>query len=333
MSKLLFKDFSGWRNGREFLDIALTRVSLDTQPDKALAFVFFGHVNLDFDGSPTAYGPARLNPDDSLGNAGNAAQGWFGVASAAPANPFVTRNLVEIDRTAPGFHRDGNPKLPIQFPVVQQARFGDPKPGFYVSTTPRNLAHSLGAITAYRQNSYVDASKVAFGALDRFLQNKHNVQLGDFGVAVRHDHNRQSGFSYYDMGGWNHALGECSHRVGSDLGVRKLGFGRWDNNFPVSFIVFPQTAISSQFSLVPNDATIKSNLTAVMSELARAENAHDLPLLMATNEKSPLGVAKGKAGLDAFRKAKSAHAWNLGTIHLGLATFGFQNPGPRPLTM
>lgn len=54
MSKLLFKDFSGWRNGREFLDVALTRVSLDTQPDKALAFVFFGHVNLDFDGSPTA---------------------------------------------------------------------------------------------------------------------------------------------------------------------------------------------------------------------------------------------------------------------------------------
>ena len=101
----------------------------------------------------------------------------------------------------------------------------------------------------------------------------------------------------------------------------------------MSFIVFPQTAISSRFSLVPSDSTIKSNLTASLSELAKAENAHELPLLMAANERSPAGVAKGKAGLDAFRKAKGAHAWNLGTIHLGLATFGFQNPAMRPLTM
>jgi hypothetical protein len=333
MTKLLFKDFRGWRNGREFLDVALTRVALDSQPDKALAFVFFGHVNLDFDGSPTAYGPFRLNPDDALGNAGNATQGWFGVASAPAAHPFVTSRQIEIDQTAPGFHRDGNPKLPIQFPVVQQARFGDPKPGFFVSTTPRNLARSLGAITAFRQNSYVDASKVAFGALDRFLQSTHNVQLGDFGLAVRHDENRQSGFSFVDIGGWNHALGECSHRVGLDLGVRKLGPGRWDNNFPVSFIVFPRTAISSPFNVVPGDSMIMSNLKAALSELARAENAHDLPLLMAINEKSPAGVAKGKAGLDAYRKAKGAHASNVATIHLGLATFGFQNPGLRPLVM
>ena len=31
MFKLPFKDFSGWRNGREFFDVALTRVSLDRQ--------------------------------------------------------------------------------------------------------------------------------------------------------------------------------------------------------------------------------------------------------------------------------------------------------------
>ena len=333
MPKLLFKDFPGWRNGKEFLNMNLTRVSSDASPDTALAFVFFGHVNLDFDGSPTAYGPLRLNPDDSLGNAGNAAQGWFGVASAAPAHPFVTSRQVQIDQTAPGFHRDGNPKLPIQFPVVQQAQFGDPKPGFFVSTTPRNLAKALGSITAFRQNSFVDASKVAFGALDLFLQSKHGIQLGDFGLAVRHDQNRQSGFSFVDMGGWNHALGECSHRVGLDLGVRKLGPGRWDNNFPVSFIVFPRTAIASPFGGVLSDGTIKTNLTNILRELARAENAHDLPLLMATNEVSPAGVTKGKAGLDAFRKLKGGHTWNLGTINLGLATFGFMPPGPRPLIL
>ena len=335
MSKLIFKDFTGW-HGNDFPHVTLTQVSLDANPDKALAFVFFGHVNLDFDGSPTAYGPPHLNPDDFLGNAGNAAQGWFGVASAAPGNPFVQNGLIEIDRAAPGFHPHGNMKSPLQYPVKQQAKFGDPKPGFYVSTTPRNLASALGAITAYRQNSYVDASKVAFAALDLFLRRNHSVQLGDFGLAVRHDQDRTSGFYFVDIGGWHHALGECSHRVGLDLGVKKLGPGRWDNNFSVSFIVFPGTAISAHSSAVLDDATIRANLTAALSELARADNAHDLPLLMATNEKSPVGTAKGKAGLDAFRKAKGARAWELGsatTIHMGLVNFGFMKPGPRPLIM
>lgn len=336
MSKLVFKDFSGWRNGNDFLDVTLTQVAWDRSPDKPVAFVFFGHVNLDFDGSPTAYGPLRLNPDDALGNAGNAAQGWFGVASAAPGSSYVRDGLVEIDRTAPGFHPGGKTALPVQFPVVQQGRFGDPKPGFFVSTTPRNLVRGLGAITRFRQNSYVDASKVAFGALDRFLQLNHDIQLGDFGLAVRHDQDRQSGFYFVDVGGWKHALGECSHRVGSDLGVSKLGPGRWNNNFPVSFIVFPKTAIFTAFDTALHDATIKTKLTASMNELARAENAHDLPLLMATNETSPAGVAHGKAGLEAFHRARGARAWDLKsatTIHIGLARFGFMKPGPRPLIM
>lgn len=130
MSKLLFKDFfEKWRTGTDFKDIALTRVSSDAQPDKALAFVYFGHVNLDFDGSPTAYGPLRLNPDDSLNNAGNPTQGWFGVASLPSTSAFVTGHLVEIDQTAPGFHPKGDKKKPVEFPAVQQARFGDPSRG------------------------------------------------------------------------------------------------------------------------------------------------------------------------------------------------------------
>jgi hypothetical protein len=334
MAKLLFEDFfEGWRTGTDFKDIALTRVSSDALPAKTLAFVYFGHVNLDFDGSPTAYGPWSLHPDDALGNAGNATDGWFGVASLPPTNAFVTGKQVKIDQTASGFHPQGDKTKPVQFPVVQQAAFGDPKPGFYVSTTPRNQAALLGAVTAFRQSSYVDASKVAFGALDLFLQRDHDIQLGDFGLAVRHDQNRQSGFSFIDVGAFKHALGECSHRVGLDLGVRKFAPGKWDNNFPVSFILFPRTAISSGFSIVPNDKTIESNLKAILGELARAENAHDLPLLMAINEKSPIGVAKGKKGLDAFHKAKGSHPGNVATINLGLATFGFMKPGARPLIM
>ena len=211
--------------------------------------------------------------------------------------------------------------------MVQQAKFGDPKDGFFGSTTPRNLAKKLGAITAFRQNSFVDASKVAFGALDLFLQSEHGIQLGDLGLAVRHDGNRQSGFSFVDMGGWNHALGECSHRVGLDPSVRKLGPGRWDNNFPVSFIIFPRTAISNPFVTVLSDATIKSRLTDVLRELARAENAHDLPLLMATNEASPAGAQKGKAGLRTrSAKPRAPHAWNVGTINLGLCDLRLREP-------
>ncbi len=334
MSKLVFKDFSGWRNGKDFLDVTLTQVSADDNPNKVLAFVFFGHVNLDFDGSPTAYGPLKVHPDDKLGNAGNIAQGYFGVASAAPGNYWVREGLVVIDTDAPGLHPGGNKALPVEFPVVQQTKFGDPKQGFYVSTTPRNKLAFIGGVTKYRQFVYVDASEVAFGALDLYLQRDRGVQMGDFELAVRHDQDRQSAFYFVDAGGWNHALGECSHRVGLDLGVTKLGPGHWDNNFPVSFILFPRTAIRRVFDdLELDDAAIRKNVETSLREIGKAENARDLPLLMAANEASPLGVAKGAAGLAAFRKAKGAHAWISGsatTIQIGLAEFGFRRAGPAP---
>jgi hypothetical protein len=325
MANLVFKDFTGWRNGRDFPHVTLTRVSWDSAPGRAVAFVFFGHVNLDFDGSPTAYGPFRVNPDDGLGNAGNATQGWFGVASAAESNPFVKSKQIEIDRHAPGFHPGGVLSAPVEFPVVQQAKFGDPKPGFYVSTTSQH--GSIAGVRQYRQNTYIDASKVAYGALDRFLQSKCGFQLGDFGLAVRHDQNRQSGFSFADMGGWNHALGECSHRVGLDLGVSKRSPGHWDNNFPVSFIIFPNTAATSSGT---DDTVIKARLSSCLRNLATADNAHELPVLMAANERSPVGIAKGKAGLDALRKIKGARPSNVGTVNLGLATFGFLNAAAAP---
>ena len=54
---------------------------------------------------------------------------------------------------------------------------------------------------------------------------------------------------------------------------------------------------------------------------------------MATNENSPAGVARGEAGLGAFRKAKGERAWVLGsatTIHIGLARAGFLKTEPAP---
>jgi len=313
MVRLVFKDFRGWHTN-DFKNVTLTQVSFDSHPSTAKAFVFFGHVNLDFDGSPTAYGPAKLNPDDALGNAGNKDQGWFGVASAATDDPLVKNETVKIDTTATGFITDGK----VKFPVVQQAKNGDPKPDFYVSSTP----HPKGQW--YRQNSYVDASKIAFGALDRFLQRDHGIKLGDFGLAVRHDQHRECGFYFVDMGGWNQALGECSHKVGLELGVTKIKSGKWDNNFPVSFIVFPRSAWAESSWTQLNEELIKKALRPLLFELSQAENANDLPMLMAVNEGGPGGIARGKQGLDTFLKIKGAHARNYGTVKAALALYGFR---------
>ena len=83
MPKLAFKNILGTWHTNDFKSVSLTSVSWEGS-SRVLAFVFFGHVNIDFDGSPTAYGPtgprpstARVQPvnpppDDCLKNGGNA---------------------------------------------------------------------------------------------------------------------------------------------------------------------------------------------------------------------------------------------------------------------
>src|SRR5262245_25704646 len=113
MPNLIFENQPGRWHTVDFGSVPLTKVAWDTMPNRAMAYVFFGHVTIDFDGSPTAYGPAGIDPppDDDLGNAGNAAQGWFGVMSLRPDDPLVTSGKVLIDRRAP--------KLLGKFPVIQ----------------------------------------------------------------------------------------------------------------------------------------------------------------------------------------------------------------------
>src|SRR5437016_9041351 len=100
MATLVFNDYPGaWHSGTDFPGVPLTRVSWGTAPADTVAYVFFGHVNIDFDGSPTAYGPAGITPkpDDDLSNAGNAVQGWFGVYSLPETDPLVKNGTVLID--------------------------------------------------------------------------------------------------------------------------------------------------------------------------------------------------------------------------------------------
>lgn len=312
MASLVFTDIAGdWRTGSDFPKIPLTRVSWDNATDTAVAYVFFGHVNVDFDGSPTAYGPADIRPlpDDDLGNAGNDVQGWFGVMSLKPDDPLVTSGKVVLD-TNPSLQKRG------KFPVVQQAANGDPNPGYYVSTTP----HPTGP--GYLQSSYVNASEVAFGALSGKLH-ALGVSLGDFGVAVRHDQNLQSGFYYLDVGGNTYALGECSVKVGTNLGGSGRG-NRFNNNFPVSFIVFPFSADASASEPLTDDQ-IKTALQSLFSNLSSADNAADLVFLMGFNEVSPPSRPQGTSKLASYKSQPSASSKpkHAAAILAALQTLGY----------
>jgi hypothetical protein len=314
MPNLVFENQPGGWNAVDFPSVPLTKVAWDTSPHDALAYVYFGHVDIDYDGSPTAYGPAGKVPlpDDELEHAGNAADGWFGVMSLRPDDPLVLTGLARIDTTAPQFKG--------KFPVVQQAWNGDPNPGYYVSTTPQ--AHGPYGLE-YLQSSYIDASKVPFGALDKQLP-PLGINFGDFGLAIRHDQNLQSGFSFVDSGGDRFALGECSHKVGKDLG----GTGRssdFNNNFPVSFIIFPRSSTQPLANIRElSDASIMPALQARLFELSRAANARELALLMGFNEVEPPAKPRGKERLAAYLSTPgSPKPPNDATIMQGLARFGF----------
>ncbi len=319
MANLVFKDHpQNWRTGTDFPNVPLTLVSWDAAPAITIAYVFFGHVNIDFDGSPTAYGPAGVQPqpDDDLKNAGNATQGWFGVFALPETDQLVKNKTVQIDKNAP--------KYLGKYPVIQQAKNGDPKPGYYVSTTPRNSG------LPYLQDSYIDASEVSWGALDRAFR-ALGVSMGDYGLAIRHDNNLQSGFYFADAGGYNHALGECSHKVGKNLG----GSGRashFNNNFPVSFIVFPRS-----FDMDPDavasvsDDDIEARLRPLVRSLSQADNFDEFPLLLGFNETPPRTKPQGTSKLTAYRKAPSRpRPANYESIVLGLRAFGWAPPHPAP---
>lgn len=313
MASLVFKNHPAeWRTGHDFPKIPLTRVSWDTAPDKAVAYVFFGHVNIDYDGSPTAYGPPGIipTPDDDLGNAWSAGSGWFGVVALSDQDQLVKNGTAKIDKK-PNLLKNG------KYPVIQQAKNGDPKPGYYVSGTPR----PRGPI--YRQDSYVDSSAVSYGALSGKLRSL-GFNLGDYGLAIRHDKNLQSGFYFVDVGGNTYALGECSHKVGKDLGGSGRG-NHFNNNFPVSFILFPQSYRTdpNAYASIPDDQ-IKARLIPAIRELSRASNFDELPLLMGFNEIRPAGKPPGLSKLEAYRKTpKLPRPASYDTILQGLKAFGW----------
>ncbi|MBN8886235.1 MAG: hypothetical protein J0I77_10975 [Rudaea sp.] len=312
MARLVFKDHSLlWHNGSDYPKIPLTVVSWDSDPDTAVAYVYFGHVNVDFDGSPTAYAPpgSGLTGDDDLGNAFDSTH-WFGVVALSATDAAVQSGDAQIDQ------RD-EVKVGGKFPVIQQAKNDDPNPGYYVSSTPQ----PTGA--EYRQDSYVDASRVAYGALSDKFQ-ALGVALGDYGLALRHDQNLQSGFYFVDTG-YGYKLGECSHKVGKDLGGSGRG-NSFNNNFPVSFIVFPQSGTQDPRGIVSaSDDAIADALKPLLTKLSAAENANELPMLMGYNEIAPQGQPSGTAKLAAYKQnpAGATRPSNYDNLAEALKSWGY----------
>lgn len=314
-SSLVFADVPGHWHMVDYKHVKLTSVAWDNAPDQPVAFVFFGHPNVDFDGSPTAYHPDDTG-DDNLANAVSDDGRWVGVVAMTPSDPQVVNGNALLDQR-PEREKKG------RYPVIQQAKNGDPSPGYYVSQTARAADASQ---PAYAQRRYFDASRVPYGALSGKLRDQ-GMALGDFGLAIRHDQALQSPFYFVDSGGaQSSALGEGSQKVGTNLGGSGRG-SRFNNNFPVSFIVFPHSASDQSGAL--DDAAIGSGVSAQLAQLATASNARDLALLMAANEAAPGGTPAGKAGLDAYAADPSrALPGNFATVCAGLRAFGFALPDP-----
>ena len=161
------------------------------------------------------------------------------------------------------------------------------------------------------------------------------MNFGDYGLCFRHDRNLDSVFYYVDGGGSKFALGECSHKVAKNLGVtRVVGTPcTWDNNFPVSFMVFPRSGdmhfdpakgVEIGFGIMErHENRIRNALRPRMAELSRAENAKDLALLMAFNEGPPTTAPNGKLRLDAYLKKRGATPPHFVDILASLSHFGF----------
>jgi hypothetical protein len=309
--------YSGkWHCGRDYPTVYL--IKLYNWNTGVEAFVWMSNVNVDYDGSPTAYGPDGKG-DDNLGNAGkyDTTKGWYGVASYSLAERDEINARLEkqgsqerikldttpglgVSTTLKGRRLNGKVVEPqIRFPVIQQSINGDPKPGHYVSATSKVARADL---EEYQQNRYADASATAFGALSGMLRKKGNVALGDYGLAIRLDQEnaaltKTSGFSFQDSGGENDwAVGECSQKVFTDLG----GVGH-DNNFPVGYVVFPR---SKRY-----DGDVKVGIQDRLRLLTAADNQDDLPLLLAFCAQAGKGRSgyqlwkayKAKTGLDAVK--------------------------------
>jgi hypothetical protein len=277
---LAFENVEGPWQSNDFPNVSVVSVTFN---GVLQAFVFLTHMNIDFDGAPNAYGPPDKNTLDTLDHAGQKSR-YYGLASIKPdesRDVFIPgqgkqkKTLVEL------YNLKLDPLQPDSrgyLPVVQQ---GGEYDGYYISITSR-ATRSLAGANEFQQSSYVNSAKVAFGALSGRLQSK-GVAFGNYGMAIRHDNSKHAGFVMMDGGHTSGhdvgAVGEVSYKVFLDLGgPPKRAQSPLRNEFPTSFIVF------------------RGSSGPTLSLLARADNANDLPMLLAFCEEAGYADRSGDSG-------------------------------------
>jgi hypothetical protein len=281
-----------WKEGTVFV----TRV---TGP--VVALVYMAGVNIDFDGSPTAYGPPSKPGDDKLEFAGPGKGAWYGVKAMTPEEAKKIRDADEakMRKKNPSYNairpfvdekakKDKNDA----FPVIQQA--GEPSPGHYVSSTSTPFNASF---KDYRQEFYWDSSKYPYGALSGKLGSVGKVLMHDFGLGIRLDRAFETAFCFKDAGNDDYAVGEVSQKVHKNLGGR----GKGDNDYRVAYIVFPGSNGGKKATADQFDPEAKK----LLGKLAKADNAEELALLLAFYADAGMGRS-GLPLLEAFRQKRGA---------------------------
>lgn len=142
------------------------------------AFFFLAGMTIDADGAPNAYHPDNIGLDDLI-NAGTPAH-WDGIMTNGEGQPIV------------------------QGP-------NDPYPGYYVSCT--SLSDRTKA--ASDPTRYVDATKIPYVVLPRWVADQGGARLGDFVYVVNLANGKSSYAIFADIG----TLGEGSVALANNLGI------------------------------------------------------------------------------------------------------------------
>lgn len=278
---LIFENIEGPWKGNDFPNVSMVSVSFR---NAIHAFVFLTHMNIDFDGAPNAYGPPDKNTLDTLDHAGQNSH-YYGLVAIKPdegQDVFVPgkgkqkKTLVELYNLKLDLSQ---PDSKGYVPVAQQ---GGDYDGYYISITSR-ATRSLAGPNRFQQSSYVNSAKVAFGALSGRLQGK-GVAFGNYAMAIRHDNGKHAGFVMMDGGHTSGkdmgSVGEVSYKVFLDVGgpPKTAQQSSPRNEFPTSFIVF------------------RGSSGPTLPLLAQADNADDLPMLLAFFEQAGYADRSGKSG-------------------------------------
>jgi len=223
------------------------------------ALLFRTPLNEDLDGARNSYAPpvsaTNHQPKDglkALDDIRNATDTKNAVFHDDPTkNTFIWTGVQSLPANAGNQVIDARPFLKDSkgnFPVFQPAN--SPTKQFYAPRTAMNGTDGQA----------VDPVEVPYASLSWSIGYYGDVELGDFGVAIRARTGAYTGFLYGDAGGKRStSVGEVSRKT-----IRNL-FGGAANDEEICFIVFPGTSAGA----VANARLIEPNTRHLLTVLGQ----------------------------------------------------------------